>query len=163
MEQVYKPAWKSFYKDFFLMLLVLVAAGAVHFFTGGSSWSKLAWIVAAIVDVLLFIYVCIKRTTMSLILRDDPNSPANREVAFVSSNPLKPYSSDFKKSIEIGLSNIMHIEVGQTMMQTILGIGDIIITSSGTGGEEIRANNIPSPDKVRDTIQEHARKYTMGA
>ena len=55
----------------------------------------------------------------------------------------------------------MHMEIGQTMVQTILNIGDIIITSSGTGGEEIRATNIPSPYQVRDSIQEHARKYTM--
>lgn len=98
---------------------------------------------------------------MSLLLRDNPENPANQEVAFITCNPLKPFSSDFRKSIEIGLANIMHIEVGQTAMQTLLGIGDIIITSSGTSGEEIRAKNIPSPYEVRDEIQVHARKYTM--
>ena len=98
---------------------------------------------------------------MSLILRDNPENPANQEVAFITCNPLKPLSSDFRKSVEIGLTNIMHIEVGQTAIQTMLGIGDVIITSSGTGGEEIRAHNIPSPYEVRDKIQVHARKYTM--
>ena len=163
MEKVFKPAWKSFYKDFLLMLLVLVIAGAVQYFKAGASWLKFVWIAAVVIDVVLFLYVAIKRSTMALILRDKPDDPANQEVAFVTCNPLKPFSSDFRKSIEIGLANVMHIEVGQTAMQTLLNVGDIIVTSSGTGGEEIRAKNITSPRQVRDEIQVHARKYTMGS
>ncbi len=96
---------------------------------------------------------------MTLTLRDNPSDPANQEVSFSACNPLKPWSRDFNSSIEIGLANIMHIEVGQSLMQTILGIGDIVITSSGTGEREITAKNIPSPKAVRDIIQEHARNY----
>ena len=159
METIYKPAWRSYYKDFAIMLLVLIVCGVVHYFNASASWLKWLWVCGGTADVLLFIYVCLRRATVSLILRDNPDSPANQEVAFTECNPLKPWSIDFRKSIEIGLSNIIHIEVGQNLMQTILGIGDIIITSSGTGGEEITAKDIPSPANVRDTIQEHARKY----
>lgn len=161
MEKVYKPAIRSFYKNVLLMILVLAIAGAVHYFKSGAPWLKWVWIAAAVIEVLLFLYILIRRSLMSLILRDNPESSANQEIAFVTCNPLKPLSSDFRKSVEIGLANIMHIEVGQNAVQTMLGIGDIIITSSGTGGEEIRAHNIPSPYEVRDTIQEHARRYTM--
>ena len=161
METVYKPAWRSYYKDFALMLIILIAAGVVHYFNAEASWMKWVWIAACVIDVLLFIYVALRRATISLILRDNPESHANQEVAFTTCNPLKPWSRDFRKSIEIGLANVMHIEVGQNLMQTMLNIGDIIITSSGTSGEEIVARNIPSPSSVRDTIQEHARKYTM--
>ena len=164
MEQVYKPAWKSFYADFFMMLLVLIAAGVVHYLKCGESWLKWVWIAACVIDLLLLVFVCLKRSiSMTLILRDDPNSPANQEIAFETSNPMKPFSSDFRKSVEIGLANVKHIEIKQTMLQTLLNIGDLVITSSGTGDEEIRAKNIPSPAKVRDTIQEHARKYSMGS
>ena len=161
METVYKPAIRSFYKDIFLMIIVLIIAGAVQYFKAGASWLKWIWLAALVIDAVLFLYIVIKRSTMSLILRDNPENPANQEVAFITCNPLKPLSSDFRKSVEIGLTNIMHIEVGQTAIQTMLGIGDVIITSSGTGGEEIRAHNIPSPYEVRDKIQVHARKYTM--
>ena len=163
MEITYKPSWKSFYKDFILMLLLVIAAGAVQYFKPGAWWLKWLWTAVCAVDVLLFIYIAMKRAMMSLILRDDPNSPANQEVAFVSCNPLKLWSPEFRKSVEIGLANVMHIEVGQSMMQTILNIGDIVVTSSGTSREEIVARNIPSPAAVRDKIQEHARKYTMGS
>ena len=72
---------------------------------------------------------------------------------------MKPFSSDFRKSIEIGLSSIVHIEVKQSLMQTILHVGDVVIASSGTGKEEIYAPNIPDPQSVRDEIQLHANKY----
>lgn len=158
----YKPSWKSFYKEFMLMLLVLLAAGAVHYFKAGDEWLKWLWAAALFIDAVLLVYVIVKRGTMLLVLRDMQDSPANQEVAFITCNPLKPFSSDFRKSVEIGLANVMHIEVGQNLVQTILKIGDIIITSSGTSGEEIRAKNIPNPYEVRDKIQEHARHYTMG-
>ena len=159
--KTYKPAWRSFYKLLFLMLLILILAGLANYFKAGESWLKWMWIAAIIVEVLIFFYVAVKRWTMSLILRDNPSKAEDQEVAFIECNPIKPFSPDFRKSIEIGLANIIHIKLGQTMMQTILNIGDIVITSSGTGSEEIHAHNIPDPQAVRDEIQVHARKYTM--
>lgn len=159
--KTYKPAWKSYYKELFCALVLIVLGGLAQYFKAGASWLKWMWIAIAIVDVLVVLYIIIKRSTMYLELRDDPSDAANQEVAFIMCNPLKPFSPDFRKSIEIGLANVMHMEVGQTMMQTVLGVGDLIITSSGTAGEEIRAKDIPNPSAVRDEIQVHARKYTM--
>ncbi len=155
----YKSAWKSFYKTWLLMLLILVIACALSLYTPLKDHSKWLWIIVAVIEVCMFLSIAIKRKTMQLILRDNPDKPEDQEVAFVMYNPLKPFSSDFNKSVEIGLSEIKHIEVGQTMMQTILGVGDLIVTSAGTGGEEIVAKNIPHPQAVRDEIQIHARKY----
>ena len=166
MEAVYKyyrPAWRSFYKLFFLMLLILVLAVVGSLWGSFNSGAKLKWIwiAAIIIDVVIFLYIAIKRKTMALILRDDPEKPENQEVAFVVCHPLKPFSSDFRESVEIGLSNIVHIRLGQNFMQTILGIGDVIVTSSGTGTEEICAHNVPNPQAVRDEIQLHARRYSQ--
>ena len=159
----YKPAWRSFYRDFLLFFIVLIIAGVAHYFNAGTERIKWVWIAAGIIDLFILIIVAVKRSTMSLVLRDNPEKPEDQEVAFITCNPLKPFSSDFRKSIEIGLANIMHIEVRQTMMQTLFNIGNLIITSSGTDREEIRATNIPDPQAVRDEIQIHARKYTMGS
>ena len=157
----YKPAFRSFYKNFLLMLLLVVLAAVVHYFKAGASWLKWMWIGVAIIEVCAFLYIVIRRATMSLILRDNPDKAEDQEVAFVTCHPLKPFSPNFRESIEIGLANIMHIKMGQTLMQTMLNIGDIVVTSSGTATEEIVARNIPNPQKVRDEIQVHARKYTM--
>ena len=147
----YKPAWKGFYLQFLLMLLLLVLGCLAQKVEVLASWSKLLWIVIAIVEALIFFYIVVKRSIVSLELRDDP----------VTCNPLKPFSADFRSSIEIGLANVEHIKVGQTMIQSMLNIGDIVITSSGTGNEEIHARNLPKPEAIRDEIQIHARKYTM--
>lgn len=157
----YKPAWKSFYKLIFLMILVLILAFAAKFVGSLANWSKWIWIAAVIIDLVILFYIVVQRATMSLVLRDNPEKAEDQEVAFIVCHPLKPFSSDFRESIEIGLSNIMHIKVGQTMMQTIFNIGDIVITSSGTSMEEIKAKNIPNPQAVRDEIQIHARRYTQ--
>ena len=157
----YKPAWRSFYANFLLMLLLLVLAGIAQYVKSGASWLKWMWIAVAVVEVCMFLYIAMKRGMTSLILRDNPDKAEDQEVAFVVCHPMKPFSSNFRESIEIGLANIIHIKMGQTLMQTMLGIGDIVITSSGTGVEEIQAKNIPNPQAVRDEIQVHARKYTM--
>ena len=157
--KTYKPAVKGFYKLWLLALLLLVLAGVANYFKPGEPWLKWLWIAVAAVDVLIILYIYAKRWTLSLTIKDNPEKPSDQEVSFEECNPLKPFSSDFSKSIEIGLQNIEHIEVKQTMMQKILGIGDIIIASSGTGREEIQAPNIPDPQAVRDEIQIHASNY----
>ena len=157
--KTYKPAWKSFYKLLFLAILFIILAGVANYFKSGEAWLKWLWIAVAVVDVLIFLYIAAKRWTMSLVLKDDPAKAEDQEIAFIECNPLKPFSSDFRKSIEIGLSSIVHIEVKQTLMQTILNVGDVVIASSGTGKEEIYAPNIPDPQSVRDEIQLHANKY----
>ena len=157
--KTYKPAVKGFYKLWLLAFLLLVLAGVANYFKPGESWLKWVWIAVVVVDVLIVLYIYAKRWTISLTLKDNPSKPDDQEVSFSECNPCKPFSSDFRKSIEIGLSNIEHIEIKQTMMQTILRIGDIVIASSGTGREEIQAPNIPNPDKVRDEIQVHASNY----
>lgn len=157
--KTYKPAWKSFYAHILLIILVLILAFASRYSASLSVHAKLIWTAAAIIDIILLLYIIIKRSTMVLILRDNPEKAEDQEVAFIESHPLKPFSSDFRESTEIGLSNITHIKIAQTMMQTVFNIGDIIITSSGTSQEEIRARNIPDPLAVRDEIQVHARRY----
>ena len=156
--KTYKPAWRSFYGAILLMILILVLAGVVHYFK--PDYAKWTWITAVAVDFVIFIWISVKRLTMSLILRDDPDKPENQEIAFVVNNPFKPFSSDFRQSIEIGLAEIVDIRVNQAMMQTLMNIGDVIITSSGTSGQEIFAHNIPDPLAVRDEIQKHKRRHS---
>ena len=155
----YKPAWRSFYWQLLLMILLVVCGCVVCYLKPGASWTKWLWTAVAIVDAVIFFYIVLKRFMMSLVLRDDPDKAENQEVAFITCHPFN--LSNFRESIEIGLANIVHIKVQQSMMQSMLNVGDIVITSSGTGTEEICAHNIPNPNAVRDEIQVHARKYTM--
>ena len=158
--QRFRPVFRSFYNLLNLAVLILILACVGSFFISGAKL-KWVWIAAVVIDVLIFLYIALRRMTISLTLKDDPARPEDQEVSFVEYNWLNPLSRNFKKSIEIGLSNIVHIEVEQNFMQLIYRVGNVIITSSGTGGREIFAPNMPNPNYIRDEIQRHARKYTM--
>ena len=146
-----------------LILILAIVASFIGPMKYGTSLFKWMWCIAIILSVLLMLYVAVKRRTISLKLCDDPNKIENCEVAFTIYNWAKPFSGDFRRSIEIGLKQIVHIEVSQSALQTLLNIGDIAIASGGTDEREIKAPNMPNPDAIRDEIQEHARKYTMPA
>ena len=158
----YKTAWRSFYGLFSLMILILILACVGSIWGPLNSGAKLKWmwIIVAVVDILIFLGIAVKRATMSLILKDDPERPENQEIEYVVCNPLKLFT-EFRVSKEIGLTKIADIDVKQNAIQTLLNIGDILISSPGTSEKEVRARNIPDPVSVRDEIQKHARKYTM--
>ena len=158
----YKTAWRSFYGLFSLMLLILIIAIAGSIWGPLSSGAKLKWmwIIVAVVELVIFLGIFLKRLTMSLILKDDPDRPENQEVEYIVCHPLKLFT-EFRVSKEIGLAKIADIDIKQNIIQSILNIGDIAISSPGTSVKEVMAHNIPDPKNVRDEIQKHARKYTM--
>ena len=105
----YKPAWRSFYKLLILMLLLIILAGVASFvgpLKSGTKYFAWMWIAVIVIDVLLLIYIAIKRSTMLLVLRDNPDKAEDQEVAFIVCHPTRPFSSDFRQSIEIGLAKI---------------------------------------------------------
>ena len=162
--KTYRPARRSFYKPMgaiFLILILAIVASFIGPMQYGTSLFKWMWIIAAVLLIVLMCYVFVKRRTMKLRLTDDPNKIEDCEVAFTVYNWTRPFSGDFRRSIEIGLKQVVHIEVHQSALQTLLGIGDILIASGGTDEREISAPNMPNPDQIRDEIQSHARKYTM--
>jgi len=63
-----------------------------------------------------------------------------------------------KNSVEVGMPQIRTIEVRQTVFQRMLGIGDIMIASSGTDAYEIIVPGIEEPKELRDLIQGFQRK-----
>ena len=143
-----------------LLILILAIAGSIWGPLSSAPKLKWLWIVAIVVEIFIFLGIALKRATMSLILKDDPDRPENQEVEYVVCHPLKLFT-EFRVSKEVGLAKIADIDVKQNFIQTILNIGDIAISSPGTGQKEIMAHNIPKPREVRDEIQKHARKYTM--
>ena len=159
----YRTAWRSFYGLFSLMFLIFILAII------GSIWGPLAsgaklkwmWILVVIAEVFIFLGIALKRATMKLVLKDDPDRPEKQEIEYVECHPLKLFTK-FRVSKEIGLTKIADIDVSQNAIQTLLNIGDIAISSPGTSEKEVKAHNIPDPRAVRDEIQKHSRKYTAG-
>ena len=144
--KIYRPAWRSFfYPDILLMIIIFVVACIIGWKVnmGGKGW--ILALIVLIAFVVLFMRMFIKRISSYLIVRRD-------EVAF-ERGILN------RKSTEIGYEDIRTVDVTQTLIQRIFNLGHISIASSGTGGYEIFAKNMPNPNEIRDEIQ--GRKRAM--
>jgi hypothetical protein len=60
-----------------------------------------------------------------------------------------------RETSEVQHDDVRNLQIDQNILERMLGIGDIAISSSGQDDMEIRANGIPSPDRLAKVI----RKY----
>jgi uncharacterized membrane protein YdbT with pleckstrin-like domain len=58
---------------------------------------------------------------------------------------------------EVRIEHIRNVQLRQGVLQRILGVGWIGVSSSGQGGLEIEVDGIPSPAKVKSIIDGLAR------
>lgn len=57
-----------------------------------------------------------------------------------------------KATSEVVHDNIRNVQVSQTFLQRLLGVGTLGLSSSGQDGIEIQIDNIPKPDHIRRII-----------
>ena len=62
-----------------------------------------------------------------------------------------------RSTSEVELSDVRNVQVSQGALQRLLGVGDVLISSAGQGGFEIRFVGIADPQGVADTVRQ-ARK-----
>lgn len=141
----YRPAWRSFFYPHMVLMALIFIATCVGSFKLDMGLKDLAilWLAMAVVCLLIFLHMAVKRYSSSLEIRHD-------EVAF-ETGILK------RNSTEIGFEDIRTVNVSQTLLQRVLNLGNISIASSGTSGYEILVKNMPNPNEVRDEIQERKR------
>ena len=60
-----------------------------------------------------------------------------------------------KKTNDVWHRDVRNIQVKQGILQRLLGVGTIGISSAGQGDVEIAVNGMPNPEKVRRFIDEH--------
>ena len=136
-EKRMRPAWRSFMT--WWILCVAVAALAIFLSVRyPAPW----WIVA--VALIPVVVIILKRCSTEFIVKNDE---VTLEKGLFSKN-----------SVEVGMPQIRTIEVRQTIFQRMLGIGDIMIASSGTDTYEIIVAGIEEPKELRDLIQGFQRK-----
>lgn len=136
-EKRMRPAWRSFLT--WWLLCVAVAALAVFLSVRFSApW----WVVA--VALIPLVVILLKRCSTEFIVKHDEVTLEKGLFA--------------KNSVEVGMPQIRTIEVRQTVFQRMLGIGDIMIASSGTDAYEIIVLGIEEPKELRDLIQGFQRK-----
>lgn len=62
-----------------------------------------------------------------------------------------------KQLNEVRIEHIRNVQLRQGILQRVLGVGWIGISSSGQGGLEIEVDGIPSPDKAKAIIDQRLR------
>jgi len=60
-----------------------------------------------------------------------------------------------KATSEVLHRDVRNVQISQGIIQRMFGIGNIGISSAGTGGTEIAAWGLPTPDKVKSIIDQY--------
>ena len=63
-----------------------------------------------------------------------------------------------KSITEVWHQDVRNVQLDQTFLQRLLGVGSLGISSSGQAGLEISVSGIPDPDRVKDLIDQHRRR-----
>jgi uncharacterized membrane protein YdbT with pleckstrin-like domain len=62
-----------------------------------------------------------------------------------------------KITTEVWHQDVRNVQLEQSFLQRLCGVGSIGISSSGQSGFEISVDGIPSPGRVKQLIDEHRR------
>jgi uncharacterized membrane protein YdbT with pleckstrin-like domain len=63
-----------------------------------------------------------------------------------------------KSITEVWHQDIRNVQLDQSLLQRILDVGKLGISSAGQSGLEISVSGIPKPDEVKRVIDEHRRR-----
>lgn len=135
IESQFRPHWSGIIRE----VLVILAAIAVAIVVAVLEWT--AWIyliLAAVVAVLITGGLVRWFTTLHVIT----NERLIYRTGFIG-----------KKGTEIPLEVIQNVAFGQTILERILGTGDLMVESAGTHGQT-RYRDIPKPERVQSLIYE---------
>ncbi|QDU45733.1 Bacterial membrane flanked domain protein [Symmachiella dynata] len=62
-----------------------------------------------------------------------------------------------KYTNEVTHDNVRNVQIAQTFLQRIMGVGNVGISSAGQSGVEIFVRGIPDPERVREIIHNGSR------
>jgi len=148
-EQKFKPAWRSYYRHFFVMVACFVAVLVISIKWLPDGFQKWLWLLFLTAVAYIACNMAYKRNSVLLIVRPDGIALERGIIG--------------RQSIEISMRNIRTIQVNQSVMQRILNVGAVCVASSGTEGYEISALNMPSPHEIRQVIQINERSASKEA
>ncbi len=132
-----RPAWRNYWVWFLAAgLLLLTALGfLIGEATEGEGWGAEIWLLAAI---LVMGVVLFKRFSWKFTVDDNRVS---RHYGIISRN---------QQSVRI--KDLRSVELDQSLIQRILGIGDLGFYSAGSVDAEVKFFGIKSPAEWRDEI-----------
>lgn len=131
------PSWLSYWKALFLMLLFLVAAGLLVNIDEGYA------LVAVLAGIATFICIAIARASQDYIVTDE-------RVEHV-------WGILGRSSKEVRVCDIRSIDVHESGLKGLLGLGTLDVSSAGTAGVEVRFRDMRRAHDVKQLIRQLQR------
>jgi membrane protein YdbS with pleckstrin-like domain len=139
-ERIYSfahPSWLSYWKALFLMLLFLVAAGLLVNIDEGYA------LVAVLAGIATFICIAIARASQDYIVTDE-------RVEHV-------WGILGRSSKEVRVCDIRSIDVHESGLKGLLGLGTLEVSSAGTAGVEVRFRDMRRAHDLKQLIRQLQR------
>lgn len=131
------PSWLSYWKALFLMLLLLAAAGLLVNIDEGYA------LVAVLAGIATFIAIAIARSSQDYIVTDE-------RVEHV-------WGILGRSSKEVRVCDIRSIDVHESGLKGVLGLGTLEVSSAGTAGVEVRFRDMRRAHDVKQLIRQLQR------
>lgn len=144
---VLRPSMLFVVCRYLVALMLSLAAGMVYWFVEQHRPGAVPWWSLVIVSVLL----ALPAVYHHILRQREVYTLTNRKIELT-------YGLIAKLRRNIPLSKVQDITVTQTVMERLLGIGDIVIDSAAQGGK-IPLRNIPSPSRYADVILQQVQEY----
>jgi membrane protein YdbS with pleckstrin-like domain len=131
------PSWLSYWKALFLMLLFLVSAGLLVNIDEGYA------LVAVLAGIATLICIAIARSSQDYIVTDE-------RVEHV-------WGILGRSSKEVRVCDIRSIDVHESGLKGLLGLGTLDVSSAGTAGVEVRFRDMRRAHDVKQLIRQLQR------
>lgn len=127
------PSYLNYISQYFFAL-IFFAAAVVMYIKEITLWP----IIAVSIGVIVFLRIIIKRASMAYTVTKDSVRSRNGLIA--------------RDESEIRIIDVREVGVSQSIIQRILGIGNVSFASAGTAGVEVIFEGISKPHKIKDFV-----------
>ena len=149
-EKVLYEAHPSMFRNhpvlFSLTVLLCLSGFLLPFLPFEVSWTTrfIEILVPLVIGLLIFLYwwIQVKGTTLTLTTE---RTSCRRGILG-------------KSVTEVWHQDIRNVQFDQTLLQRILNVGSIGISSAGQNEVEVNVSGVPHPDKIKRLIDEHRRR-----
>ena len=133
LEKTLHPSWLNYLSQYFFSLIFFTAA-VVMYIKEIELWP----IAAAVLGLAVILRILINRVSFTYIITKNNVRSINGLIA--------------RNESEVRVPDIREIRVSQSIVQRLLGIGNLSFASAGTGGVEVTFEGISNPHEIKDCV-----------
>ena len=137
-----RPSWWNFFWYLLVFVLIVPLLVALVMYAKTSFY----WYISLVIPSIAFLIAAWKHASLRLYVYPDRIA---LQTGILS-----------KQRKTVACVDVRVIDTRQTLFQRIVGIGDLLIGSAGTGDYEVVALGIPKPTEIKDLIVQQKQEAT---